>query len=83
MSKKWIVSVPFTGYYTVEVIAETEEEAISKGVKADTSLELSSEDEVQGCLQEWSTHTRIVKGNHFTGVMNEAEAEEIEAEEDE
>lgn len=61
----YTVYVPFTGYCTVEVEADNEEEAIQKALD-----EADINDPT-----EWEATRKIVQGNVFSGVKNEIEVE--------
>lgn len=65
-SKKWEVSIPITGYITVEVEAESEQEAIELG--------LDSSDLTIDNIVEWKAHEYIAKGNVCYASVNTAEA---------
>lgn len=70
MSKTYGVTLPVTGIIYVEVEAESEKEAIEKALSA------------EGCEwpktpDEWEAHSQIVRGNVFSGMQNNASAEEI------
>lgn len=66
---KWIVTVPITGYVTVTVEAEDEEEAIEKAMECDVSTD---------DIEQWDMTDHIVQGNVFYGIQNEAEAEKVD-----
>jgi hypothetical protein len=70
MAKKWMVTLPLTGTITVQVEAENERDAI------DTALE--GGDFKTENINEWEVVRQIVRGNVFSGLMNSAEAEEVE-----
>lgn len=67
MKKTWTVALPITGVIYVEVAAATEEEAIAKALGA----EFSDAD-----IEQWEVCRKIVTGNVFNGLQNEATAEE-------
>lgn len=67
MARNWTVSLPVTGIAYVEVVADSEEEAINKALD-----EVSVEH-----LETWSAVRQIVTGNVFRGELNEAEAEDL------
>ena len=80
--KRFLVTMPFTGTVTLEVEAETEEEAIEgfyrqweeerkDAVKRGVAFGLDTE------AQEWSFVERICRGNVFSCVRNEVEAEDV------
>lgn len=70
---KYRVRLPITGIVTVQVEASSEKEAIEK---AFTSEKISDD-------LEWEPVSKIVAGNVFHGMLNEAEACEIESNENE
>lgn len=74
MTKKWYVSVPFTGYTTVEVEADTRQDAIAAAWE---SPDLT----IQKCDEAEFTD-RVVKGNVTYAVMNEIEVSEVTEEDD-
>ena len=63
--KRWIVTIPIAGTSTVEVCAETREEAI----------ELAMEDPAEGDVM-WDAFKVLVQGNCLNAPQNEIEAEE-------
>ncbi len=65
---KYTVSIPFTGYVTVEVEAENKNAAIKAAFEQDIDL--------QNDLGEIEYHTIICNGNVFYGLLNEIEVEE-------
>ncbi len=67
--KTWTVQIPITGYIELEVEAESAKAAIEIAM----SKELTAAD-----LVTWETHTEVVKGNVFYGVLNKANAEEFD-----
>lgn len=67
MAKEYEVELPVVGVAYVTVIADSEEEAISKALD-----ECASEH-----LETWNAMRRIVAGNVFYGDRNEASATEI------
>ena len=68
--KKWAVSIPFTGYVTVEVEADDEEAAIAAAWQSD-DLDITK-------AVESEFHEKVTEGNVCNAVMWEASAEEIE-----
>lgn len=64
---KYLVNIPFTGYVSVEVDADSEESAIN--------LALSEGDLDFADVEEVEFHNKICQGNVFNGVLNEAYAE--------
>lgn len=62
--KEYDVCIPISGKIWVTVEAETQQEAIEKA--------LSSEQICRDNLEEWEAHTKIVQGNIFYGMQNEA-----------
>ena len=62
----WTVIVPMCGSVTVEVEADTEEEAINK------AFDNASIDDYPSSSYEF--HRKIVSGNVFHGEINEVEA---------
>jgi hypothetical protein len=71
----WTVCVPITGKAFVEVEADSEEEAIDAA--------LNSEDLTIDAIEEWMPTDRIVQGNFFFGMLNEAYVEQHPSEDDE
>jgi hypothetical protein len=69
--KKYQVTIPISGVIYVDVEAESEEEALEKGLE----MELKTQD-----IAEWETHSQIVQGNVFHGHTNTASAEETDFE---
>lgn len=67
---KYNVTLPITGtVFISDIEADSEEEAIEKAMEAN----ITTED-----IEEWNTHERIVEGNVFRGMQNEAEAQEAQ-----
>ncbi|EPZ47610.1 hypothetical protein [Alicyclobacillus acidoterrestris] len=66
--KTYIVEIPLTGYVSVEVEAESEQEAIDRAFE-EAQLEH---------IEEWDLHRQIVRGNVFSGLRNEIHVEEID-----
>lgn len=64
--KEYLVTIPITGVAVITVQADTEEEAIAIGIDNVTL------DNIEG----WKPVEKIVGGNVFYGIQNEAEAEE-------
>lgn len=61
------VALPITGYIVVTVESDTpleEEEAVWSAMNGDLSIDN---------IEEWDVHNRIVSGNVFHGIRNEAE----------
>jgi hypothetical protein len=67
------VKLPFAGYLSVEVEADSEEDAVSKAMN-DASLD---------DVEEWETFTHIVQGNVLYAPINTPEVELIDDGEDE
>ena len=67
--KKWSVSVPFTGYVTVDVEADSEEEAIGVALGSE-DLDITKAEGVE-------FHEHVVRGNVCYAVMRDASAEEV------
>jgi hypothetical protein len=61
------VTLPFTGVVVVEVEASSVIEAVKKAMKNATFDD----------IEQWETHTQIIKDNVFYGVQNLAEVEEL------
>lgn len=68
-TKRYGVTLPITGTVYVEVEADSEEAAIEAA--------LNSDDLTGDAIESWEATDRIVKGNVFYGVQNEAHAELI------
>jgi len=66
--KKYYVSIPFTGYCTVEVEAENKEEAIEKAWKS-PNLDIRKAEEAE-------FHTCVADGNVCYARLNEIDVEE-------
>lgn len=64
--KEYLVSIPITGVAVITVQAESEEEAIAIGLD---NVSINH-------VEDWSPVEKIVGGNVFYGVQNEASAEE-------
>ncbi|BAY20761.1 hypothetical protein NIES2100_05050 [Calothrix sp. NIES-2100] len=63
----YIVRVPFTGYVSVKIEADNEQDAIRNALESD--IDVNDADKIQ-------YHGQIVKGNVFYGVLNKIEVEE-------
>ncbi len=70
--KTYGVTVPFTGSMYIEVEAESEEAAITSAINEVTS------DHIEG----WEACEKVVGGNVFYGVLNEAEAKCLDDDEE-
>jgi hypothetical protein len=68
--KTYEVTLPIAGVAYLTVVADSEEDAISKAME-----EVSQDD-----IEEWSSYRRIVSGNVLHPSHNEATADEIEGE---
>ena len=66
---KYIVTIPISGVYTVEVEASDEEEA--KRIAWERGFNEKEMD------LQWESHQEIVEGSVFCGMQNTIEAEEI------
>lgn len=77
MTKKhiWSVRVPMSGFVVVEVEATSEEQAIEAA--------LESDDLIIANIEQCDFHAHIVRGNVFYGILNEPEAEDLGAVEEE
>lgn len=64
--KNYLVQVPITGIAVVSVEADTEAEAIA----------LAIDNATLDHVQEWQAVQKIVGGNFFYGMLNEADVEE-------
>ena len=73
MAKTWSVTLPITGYVIAEVEADNEKQAIEEALNAD----IYSDN-----IEEWGVREKIIEGNVFHGIQNEAEAELIDDEEE-
>ena len=73
MSKEYFVSVPFSGYISVAVKADSEEEAKDQAFEVDFDINFKSRNSE---LVELELHERIVQGNVCYAVLREVEVEE-------
>lgn len=64
--KDFVVSIPITGVAVITVQAETEDEAIALGLD---NVTLDN-------IEDWQPVEKIIGGNVFYGILNEAQAEE-------
>lgn len=64
--KEYLVTIPITGVAVITVQAETAEEAIAIGID---NVTLDN-------IEDWNPVEKIVTGNVFNGIQNEADAEE-------
>lgn len=64
--KEYLVTIPITGVAVLTVQAESEQEAIALGID---NVTLDN-------IEDWRPCEKIVGGNVFYGIQNEAEAEE-------
>lgn len=67
--KRFLVTLPITGYILVEVEADNERAAIDAALISD---ELRTDR-----IEEWEAHEHIVQGNVFYGRKNRVEVEDI------
>ncbi len=72
LMKRYQVSLPFTGYFLLEIEASSADEA--KEIAFDKSLSLSEDIHLIG---EWEIHDKVVEGNVFHGTLNSVEVEEM------
>ena len=66
--KKFGVTIPLTGYVYVELEAESEEEAVAKGMAEDFSVV---------DIEDWETVEQVCQGNICYAMENKAYAEEL------
>ena len=67
VKRHWTVTLPITGFVTVEVTASSRKEAIEKALEG-------PEDGFPD-PDEWQVHEEVCSGNVFHGMQNEAYAE--------
>lgn len=65
--KKYLVTVPITGYAVVTVEAENEDEAKQKVLDNDALVTIDD-------IDEWQTHEIVCKGGVLYAVQNEIDA---------
>jgi hypothetical protein len=63
----YCVTLPVTGFCTIEVEAESADDAINKAM----------DNCKQEHLESWETHKQITRGNVCYAEVNEAHAEEV------
>lgn len=82
--KRYTVKVPFTGYYTVEIDSETENEAVAQALDLSVEVEITNANDllVYPEVTQWATCKQIVAGNVFYGVLNRLNVEEDELEDE-
>lgn len=85
--KKYEVSLPFCGYLTMVVEADSEDESIRKSLDVAFRMDLYQSSRTgefyEYELCEWDTFRYLVRGNVFYGSLSEAEAFEMLADETE
>ena len=69
---KYLVEIPITAKVTVEVIANSEEEAIAKAMD-EFDLELNPSSELGYEIEEWEYHSKVYEGNFSHAVLDEVE----------
>lgn len=75
---KFYVEVPFAGYVSVEVEADSAEGAIDKAIEEACHLNISpSKDGIGVEIMEWDVLHDIVRGNVCYAPRSHASAEEI------
>jgi hypothetical protein len=81
--KRYNIRLPFTGYFVVEVNAESEEEAVTKA-RQNVSFDDDEEPTKDFFFEigEWDVHDKVVEGNFFHGILSKIEIEEEELEDD-
>ncbi len=67
--KKFGVRIPVTGYVSLEVTAEDEDEAMEKAWETEVTI---------GDITEWETVEQVCKGNVCYAIENKMYAEELE-----
>jgi hypothetical protein len=73
--KKFSVNVPISGYINLEVKADSEEDAIEKAL---SSVDLNLDN-----IVEWEGHEHLNEGNVCHAIFWNAEAEEIDSDNEE
>lgn len=68
MKKEYEVILPITGYVSVNVMAESEEDAIQEAFQRDITYK---------DIESWECHENVCRGNVYYGERNSAEATEI------
>lgn len=76
---EWSVTIPFTGFMEVTVLADSREEAIELGLDKVNEVSLNLDKEHRWDVDHWEyeTTTRIVEGNVFYGHVMSADATEL------
>lgn len=72
--KRYSVQLPISGYVIKEVEADNATDAIKKALR-ESNFDRSE-------IEEWEVHERITRGNVCYALCNDANAEEIAADED-
>lgn len=69
---KYLVEIPITGKVIVEVVANSEKEAIEKAMN-EFDLELNPSSELGYEIEEWQYHYKVNEGNVSHAVLHEVE----------
>lgn len=69
---KYLVEIPITGKVTVEVVANSEKEAIEKAMD-EFDLTLNPSSELGYEIEEWEYHSKVNEGNFSHAVLDEVE----------
>lgn len=72
---------PVTGYFTREIVASSKKEAFNLAVNGEDGFSIF-DPQNKDCLGEFEYHDAICTGNVFHGVINEAEIELSEDQDD-
>lgn len=71
----WIVDVPFVGYLSIEVKADTKEAAMDEAMEDPRSLG----DHIEaGSLTQWEMVRQVTRGNVCYAPLNDISAEETD-----
>lgn len=73
--KKYSVRIPLLAEVYVEVIAESEKEAIEKAIN-DSDLLIDGQSDKGYSIEEWELLDKVAYGNVYCGSIREADAEE-------
>lgn len=74
--KTFIVDLPINARLTVEVEAESKEEAIKKAYEGN-DIDISTKSENGYFIDEWDVYSKLLEGNCWYGIIYEARAEEL------
>lgn len=74
----YLVTVPFTGSFTIYVEAPTEKDAESAALSSDVTLTVEGGEESELMDWEWEAHQQISQGNVLYAKTNKIRVEAVD-----